>query len=242
MRRFDGIRKDPVPRVNSPLATSLVRQRWLRLLVVAGALCGACERSTKPTTQSGRSPRATIEQLIAARGSGSYQSMSEFIVPKSDHEVVTTLMAVDEFLHANKALCDHVRQEITVGLSQAINQSYWSAHLGVFSPYVELVDQHDDGETATVSFTIDGRVPVQHAELVLWEGAWRYDPGGGYDPKLPAAFRRMARGLRDVLEDLKGGRLDVAAIRAEPDRLAEEIRIRLLPGVKMLPAPPDQQP
>ena len=210
--------------------------------------CAGCERSAEQHSDArgaaapATSPRATIEQLIAARESGLYQAMSELIMPGRVHEVVRTLMAVDEFLHANRALCNHVRDEITLGLSQSIDQSHWGDHLDVFSRYVELIDQQITGDTATVSFTVDGRLPVQHARLLPVEGVWRYDPGPGYDPQLPAAFRRMARGLRQVLDDLKSGRLSSDVIRSNPERLIEEVRVRLLPGVKMLPAPPTSQP
>ncbi|MFQ5807854.1 MAG: hypothetical protein ACE5I3_15520 [Phycisphaerae bacterium] len=189
-----------------------------------------------------RSPGATIERLIAARDAGSYQPMSDLIVPEGAHQVVKTLMAVDEFLRVNRTLCNYVRNEFALGLSQSIDQSSWGAHLDVFSRYVELVQERIEGDTATVSFTVDGRLPVRHSRLVRTDGGWRYDPGPGYDPQLPAAFRRMTRGLRQVLEDLKAGRLPADAIRADPRRLIEEVRVRLLPGIKMLPTMSTRRP
>jgi hypothetical protein len=197
--------------------------------------CATCERARSPDPAALRSPRATIELLIAARDTGSYHTLNELIVSERVHEVVKTLMAVDEFLHANQSLCDYVRETFALGLSQSIDQSAWGAQLEIFSRYVELVDQHIEGDTATITFTIDGRVPVHRAHLVRVEGAWRYDPGSGYDPRLPAAFERMAQGLRRVLDDLKEGRLSVDAIRADPRQLVEEVRVRLQPGIKMLP-------
>jgi hypothetical protein len=163
-------------------------------------------------------------------------------VPRRATEVVKTLMAVDEFLRANRTLCDYVRDEFALGLSQSIDQSQWGAHLSIFSRYVELVDERIEGGTATVSFTVDAQLPVQHARLVRSDGMWRYDPGDGYDPRLPAAFQRMARGLRQVLDDLREGRLPAEAVRADPQKLVEEVRVRLVPGIKMLPEPPATQP
>ena len=166
--------------------------------------------------------------------------MSELVVSERGHEVTKTLMAVDEFLRANQDLCNYIRDQFAFGLSQSIDQSHWGAHLAIFSRYVELVDQLVDDDAATVSFTVDGRLPLQRAKLVLVDGAWLYDPGPGYDPQLPAAFQRMARGLRQVLDDLKSGRLPADKIRADPPRLIEDVRVRLLPGVKMLPTPTTQ--
>jgi hypothetical protein len=215
-------------------------------MIVCLAATG-CERSAQ--TPAGavsnaapkQSPEAVIEQLMALRRSGAYQSMSPLVVPERTHEVVNTLMAVDEFLHANRALCNFVRDRITLGLAQSIDQAHWGDHLDVFSRYVELVNEHVNGDTATVSFMVDGQLPVRRATLRRINGQWRYDPGSGYDPQLPAAFKRMARGLRQVLDDLKSGRLPIEAVRDDPERLIEEIRLRLLPGVKMLP-PPATQP
>lgn len=213
------------------------------LLVTTVALCcAACERTTSPESPRTRSPRATIERVIAARDSGSYQTLNELIVPGRAPEVIKTLMAVDEFLHANQSLCDYVRDAFALGLSQSIDQSHWGANLDIFSRYVELIDQRVEADTATVTFTVDGRIPLRHARLVRTDSVWRYDPGLGYDPRLPAAFQRMARGLRQVLDDLKSGRLSADAIRADPQQLIEEVRVRLQPGIKMLPAPPTTQP
>ena len=204
--------------------------------------CPACERAAPPDNAAVRSPRETIQRIIAAREAGSYQTLNELIVRERAHEVVKTLMAVDEFLHANKTLCDYVRGTFALGLSQSIDQSHWGAHLDIFSRHLELIDQRIEGDTATVTFTVDGRIPVRRARLVRIGGAWRYDPGSGYDPQLPTAFERMARGLRQVLDDLKDGRLSADAIRANPQRLVEEVRVRLQPGIKVLPTPPTTQP
>jgi len=232
------------------LGSSIARQ-WLWLAALAAVAIGAgggCERSWRQAASEGpaaapqRSPRATIEQLLAARANGSYQAMGAFIVPGCVHEVIKTLMAVDAFLQANRALCNHVRDEISLGLAQSIDHEEWGAHLDIFSRYVELVDEWSEGETATVSFMVDGRLPLRRARLMLVDGQWRYDPEGGYDPQLPAAFERMAQGLRLMLDDLRSGRVSREAILENPERLIEEVRVRLLPGVGMLPPPPATQP
>jgi hypothetical protein len=210
----------------------------LWLLTPAVLCAAACTRSPAPRSPVPRSPRDTVERLIAARESGSYQALGELIRPERAQQVIRTLMAVDEFLHANRVLCDYVHETFALGLSQSIDQSDWGARLDIFSRYVELVDQRIEGDTAVVTFTVDGRVPVRRARLVRVDGAWRYDPGPGYDAQLPAAFERMAQGLRRVLDDLKSGRLAADAIRADPRKLVEEVRVRLQPGIGLLPRPP----
>ena len=137
---------------------------WLMALMVLG--CPACERAAPPDNAAVRSPRETIQRIIAAREAGSYQTLNELIVRERTHEVVKTLMAVDEFLHANKTLCDYVRGTFALGLSQSIDQSHWGAHLDIFRRHLELIDQRIEGDTATVTFTVDGRIPVRRARLV----------------------------------------------------------------------------
>ena len=216
----------------------------LGLLVIGSVVffCTTCERAASPDNSGARSPRVTIERIIAARDSGSYQRLNELIVPGRAHEVVETLMAVDSFLRANESLCDYVRDAFALGLSQSIDQSHWGTHLGIFSRYVELVDERAEGDTASVTFTVDGQIPLRRAALARVDGTWRYDPGPGYDARLPDAFGRMARGLWQVLDDLKSGRLSADTIRADPQQLIEEVRVRLQPGIKMLPAPLAAQP
>jgi hypothetical protein len=227
--------------------TSIFSRRLTVLLpILAGA--GACERSEPGATPSagrdgpGNSPRAVIEQLIALRDRAAYQRLGELIVPEGGRRVVDLLMAVDDFLNANAALCGYVQREFTVGLSQSIDQSYWGGVLGVFSAHVELIDQHVDGDKASVAFLINGQLPLQRAELRLLDGGWRYDPGPGYDQRLVEAFGEMARGLRRVLADLNEGRLSATAIHADPQRLLEEVRLRLSRGIALLPPPPASRP
>jgi len=147
-------------------------------------------------------------------------------------------VAVDDFLAANRALCEQIRTQIGVGLAGSIDQSHLSENLGVFSRYVTLLDEIVDGDHAVVTFMVDDRLPSRKAELVRIDGVWRYDPGPGYHPALPRAFHRMARGLRQVSDELGTGRLSVADVRNDPDLLLDEVRVRLIPGVQMLPAPP----
>lgn len=222
----------------------------LRFGVLLALLAGAvsCERKETPLADShtneppSPSPRATIEQLIAARDRAAYQRIEELVVPDRARQVTPLLMAVDDFLHANDALCGHVRTRLTIGLSQTIDQSHWGSRLDVFSTYVDLVDEHVDGNKASVSFIVGGQLPLRRAQLRLLNGQWRYDPGAGFDPRLVEAFSEMARGMRLVLSDLKSGRLAEADVRADPALLVEEVRVRLSKGVRLFPRAPTTQP
>lgn len=218
---------------------------WIAIAVTV-ALAG-CSRQPDGTSQTAQgasealSPRQTLTRMLAIHGSGEYQKLEPLVCPGRTAEIAATLSAVDDFLTANRLLCDYLRDNVGLGLAQTVDQSFLSHNLGVFSPYIELLDETIDGDTARVSFVVDEQLPAKRATLRRVDGVWRYDPGPGYDPRLPKAFHRMARGLRLVLDDLKRGRLSVEQIRDDPELLMEEVRVRLLPGVKMLPAPPNSE-
>jgi hypothetical protein len=164
--------------------------------------------------------------------------MRELTVPEHAHDVVTTLAAVDDFLSANDQLCEFVRSEVGLGVADAIDQGQLAYHLDVFSRSVELLDQSTDGDEAQVSFLVDEQLPARHAKLRRLGGRWRYDPGSGEFTKLGEAFERMAYGLQQVLDGLRRGQLSAERLRQNPQELIDEVRIRLLPGVKLLPQGP----
>lgn len=214
------------------------------LIALAATIgCAGCARSSSPSQDASKAgdpaetPRETLVRLIAAREAHVYRDIRALILPQHAEDVVTYLMAVDDFLLANRELCQYVRDQVGLGLAQNIDQSHMAANLEIFSPYVELLDEVVEGDAATVSFVVDSNLPVKRAELRRIGDTWRYDPGPGYDPELPRAFHRMARGLRQALQEIKSGRLSPQMLRDDPDLLVKEVEVRLLPGVKMLSRP-----
>ena len=205
------------------------------VLLILLPMWAGCARS--PSNQPPLSPRETVALLIQARGAGDYQKMRSLIVSERNADVMTTLLAVDGFLAANQQLCELVRTKVGPGLSQTIDQSHYAYRLEIFSKYVELLDDSIVGQAATVAFLVDQQLPARHAQLRLVDGAWRYDPGPGDYQQLARAFERMAHGLRQAFQEIRGGRIGLNELRQDPERLINEVRIRLLPGVKMLPKP-----
>ena len=211
----------------------------LTLLFVGIALLPSCNREQPPAvSQQSPTARQTIADLIAAHKQRAYASIEPLCHPRSVSQVITTLTAVDNFLAANDALCQLVRERVSGGAARVIDQSHFAANLDIFSAYVELHDERIDGDSAIVTYTVDGRLPVRECKLVRIDGRWRYDPGDGYDPDIPAAFQRMADGLRLVAGDLKSGRINAGNAADDPQKLIEEVRLRLMPGLQMLPQKP----
>ncbi len=162
--------------------------------------------------------------------------MEALIVPDHAKEVTRMLVAVDDFLAANDALCRYVREHVALGISLTIDQSELAARLDIFSRYVDLLSETIDGDQAVVVFQVDRDLPLKRAILHRIDGRWRYDPGPGYREEIPRAFASMAAGLRRVHDDLRSGRLPLAELKQDPARLGDEVRLRLSPGVRMLPA------
>jgi len=212
----------------------------LAALLLAGVGCERSAETAAPQPAPRRAgPREVAAQLIAARSDRDYGKIRELTVPLRAQDVVATLLAVDAFVLANAALCELVEAEVGLGAAQAIDQSRRAYHLDLFSKYVELLGETIVGETATVSFLVDGQLPARRTRFLLVDGHWRYDPGPGDYQQLAAAFEHMADGLRQVYAGLQSGRLAAAEFRLNPERLIEEVRLRLGPGVRMLPGQDD---
>lgn len=206
-------------------------------LSAALAWLAACERGARPPGGE-TAPLDTLRRILQLRDERRYDALADWIVPQRSAAVVSTLVAMDEFLAANERLCEVVRDHIGIGVAEHVDQGHFARNLDIFSPHIEFLDTVIEGERARIAFLVDGRLPARQAELVRSGKRWCYDPGPGYSEQLPAAFRRMARGLDTLVQDMRTGRLPPAELRENPQRLMDEVRLRLLPGVKMLPLPP----
>jgi hypothetical protein len=208
------------------------------LAIVLSALLAGCTRTPVPdspaTTRPALGPRQTLLRLMALRGQRLYTDLRLLVVPDRGAEVVATLLAVDDFLDANRRLCEWIRDNAGVGLAETIDQSDLGDALGLFARHGELLDESQDGEEAAVSYVVDTRVPAGRARLRLINYTWRYDPEGGYSDELPAAFHELARGLDHVVAELRTGVLPTEGLHDDPARLVERVRGHLAPGVKLL--------
>lgn len=224
-----------------PSRTRFLTVTGLLALVLSAPTAG-CRRppARKPgaTDSAGRTPRQTIVQLVQWREAQDYGRIQPLIVPERGADVIAALVAVDAFLQANAQLCERVTRAVGSGLAQVIDQSYLAYDLEIFSKYVEVLDETISDDVASVAFLVDRRLPAQTARLVRLRGRWHYDPGPGDYRGLSQAFGRMAQGLRDVEAEIEQGRLTTAVLAAQPERLQEEVRLRLTPGLKLLPPRP----
>jgi hypothetical protein len=177
--------------------------------------------------------------LIAHHDARRYERMDPLIVAEQRNDAVSYVRAMDELLDANRMLGDFVRRHVGSGVLRSIDQSHLAGSMNIFSRDVKLLDEGIDGERAVIGFTVEGALPARRAELRRIDGAWLYDPGRGDAARMVPAVQRMAEGLRATLRELQAGKLDPAEMRRDPNKLIEAVRVRLAPGIRMLPTPPE---
>ena len=208
-------------------------------------LAAGCEQTAPPPTVAAPAvagPCATLRELMDLRSRRLYDRMNALLVPDRAPGVVQTLLAVDDFLAANDHLCNWVRDHIGIGLAQSIDQAYLGDDLGfylcnsmnIFARGVELLDEAVTGDSAVVSFTVDGRTPAEEAHLKQIDGRWRYDPGRAVPEGFADAFRDMARGLDELRSELDRGQLNVDRLRDEREELMDRVEGKLRRGVRLL--------
>ncbi|MEW6252927.1 MAG: hypothetical protein AB1716_20000 [Planctomycetota bacterium] len=219
----------------------------LGLLALAGcsrppAAAGAAgPASTSAPAAASLTPRQVLERMVALRAAQRYRDLPEFIAPGRGDTVVKFLIAVDHFLTANRHLCNWIRDNAGLGLSQTIDQAYVlddlavyaGEDLGVFGRHIELLETTIRGETAVVAYALGEQMPLRSARLARIDGNWRFDPGPGGE-LLPAAFDDLARGLELALVDFQTGRVTSEELRGDPQVLIEKVRVHLRHGVNLL--------
>ncbi len=205
--------------------------------ILHSAFVAGCSPSAPPQRPGVREAVERLRQLHAQRR---YEAMADHIVGGRAAAVVQTLVAMDRLLDANRALRARVAERIGPDIAAMIDLSYLGEHLELFSPQIRIVSEHIRGDEATVVFQVGQRVPLERARFVWRDGAWKYDPGPGYDPRLPKAFLEMARGLEKLADDVRSGRLDADRVRRDPQVLVDAMQRRLEPGLRMLPEPATQ--
>ena len=220
--------------------------RLALIVLVVPLITAGCTRAPTPAAAQAPTaaigPRDTLTRLIELRVAQKYRELTPLVAPGRGDDVVKFLMAVDDFLAANRRLCNWLRDHVGLGLSQIIDQSYVAddlaiyagEDLGLFSRHVELLDVAVEADRATIAFTVAERLPAGHVRLRKIEGVWRYDPGRRFSDDLPTAFHELARGLESVLADLEYGRLSADALSGSPELLLEKVKARLRRGVNLL--------
>lgn len=204
---------------------------WIICVLTIGLV--GCDRA-RDTVQS---PRQVVEQIVRCRAERRYAELNNLIVPEQLNAVVSTLVALDDFLGANARLRTYVREQLGSVLAPLVDQSDLAEELEIFSRNVEFLDETIAADIAQVSFAVGGNLPVRQARLVRIGGTWRYDPGAGFRAELPNALHQMARGMDQTVAALRLKRLDPERLAHDPGPLLDEVRLRMAPGLSLLTGP-----
>lgn len=213
---------------------------WVLVSVLFGAGCdrGGASPSSAGSAQAGTaSPKRALEAMLALRHRRAYTEMSDWVVPGRAQALTDTLSACDTLLNRERQLREFLRDRVSQECSDLIDFSRLAHSMEVFSNGVELLDENVRGTEAEVTFVINRELPTKSARLVLGPKGWQYDPGDGFDANLPRALRELADGLRRTFDDLHSGAIQPARFRNDAKAFAHELRIRLGPGLRLLPQP-----
>lgn len=210
--------------------------RCAPLFVALACGVGGCEKPKPPPRPA---PGRTIETLSRIRLDRAYDQLAAHMPHAAAQRVRAVLEAVDEFERANDAMLAAARQLARPDVVAALDQRHLFARLDAFSPEVAIMSVVMRGDAADVSFLANATPPLRRATL-QWSGDhWEYDPGPGFDDRLPDAIREMAAGLEQFAETMRAGDYPRADVAENPSILMEALRARLAPGLRNMPTEPE---
>jgi hypothetical protein len=167
------------------------------------------------------SPRAVYDQLRQWHVAHSYQNMMPWISPAARDDVLEQLVAVDELMAANTSAQVAITQSCPDVDPRPFDMSAMTNFLGLFSRDSEFIDEKIEGDTATVTVQVAGRLPLTYLDFQRYEGRWVYLPGESVEDLAPG-IRLLAKGLSRFATV-------VAAGACSPEKIASEFRYRVVP-------------
>ncbi len=195
---------------------------------------GGCDRGPVDPAPA----RERLQDLVFARRAGDLAAVERLVLPARRTELIETLTAIDGFVEAAERLQDYVRRTFGAALAEGVQLAALGRNLGVLSADVELLDARplaDEAGVVRVSYVAGNAPPARYARMVRSDGSWWYDPGEGFDPALPAAFRRMAEDLARFQAELEGDEALRTRIHRDAQVFQDALAERMAPGLGMLP-------
>jgi len=145
---------------------------------------------------------------------GHLEALEALIDPAQARHVVSLLCALDRLERADRTLGRAVRKAFGSAVAREFDHRALVNAAGVFSRDVELIGQRIDGDHATVTYQVAGRLPLDEVALVKFGGGWRIQT----DDPIPEAIReieRLAEGLTSVARLVGSQKMTVAQLRTE---------------------------
>jgi len=206
----------------------------LPLLVFALLLfsLSGCERHTtsQATASIPSDPTAellqTYENLRKWYAQGAYQSIRAYIDPTCPNDVIDLLVVVDELLSANAAAQDAIRCAYPDMDVKRFDMSALAENLELFSRNIRIVRTDVEGDEATLTTEIAGRLPLVRLQFQRHDGKWLYMPGQSNTTVIPM-IREIAGALNQIV-------LVVSADPQAPEDLESEYKYRVVPKIQRM--------
>jgi hypothetical protein len=128
--------------------------------------------------------------------------------------VVAHLLAVQRLVSAYRALNGVVAERIGAGSASTFDVEAMANIVGVLSPEVEVVNETVYDEEAVLTYTVDGRVPLEEAILVRRNNRWLLQTEPPV-PELAAELLALANVADRVALELRARKMTAEDLQAE---------------------------
>jgi len=215
------------------------------VLVSAGVLTwAACDRSDlepppssgvpaagapQPQVAAGQAallPAEVVEQVHEHRISNRLGLIEPHLLPDQRAYVIELIQSIDQLLRANDVLKEAVTEHFGPASAEGFDRSQIVNAIGVFSHDVEVLDEVVEGDRASVTIQVAGRVPLEQVRFVRRDGRWMIQT----DPPIPGVadeVRRLAKALVDTAGMLDKRTMTAVELKKELDLREAAIGRRL---------------
>jgi len=150
-----------------------------------------------PAANAVRGPQQVVREVNALRRDGRLPEMAEYVAEGHRDALVDMVQAVDEVVRANTALQQRLVALGYTGSAELFDRSQVANILGVFSRDIEAIEERIRGDTAVVTISVAGRLPLVEVRLVRRNRRWLIQPDEPI-PGLAAELRNLGQALRQV--------------------------------------------
>ncbi|MFQ5462758.1 MAG: hypothetical protein ACE5E5_09040 [Phycisphaerae bacterium] len=193
----------------------------------ASFLCAGCDRpghvpdaktpaaiGEAPAHFDGESPMALVRRAHKLRRADRLDALEAVIDPKQARHVVALLSSLDRLEQADRTLGRAVKKAFGSAVAREFDHRALVNAAGVFSRDVALIGQHIDGNHATVTYQVAGRLPLDEMALVRSGGSWRIQTDDPI-PEVVREIERLAEALTAVARLVGSRKMTVAQLRTE---------------------------
>lgn len=191
--------------------------RLTRVLVAAALMAtSACRRNEPASANDLLSPMETARRIHELRNAGSFSELGRYLLAEQREVVLSVLRAVDHLAAADQQLRSAVESQLGPADVADFDHSDLVNSVGLFSRDLAFIEEEINGEEAGVIIQVADRLPLERAQFVRRDGAWRVRTDSPI-PEMPGEIERLAEILTDEASRLRERQLSAAQLRKELD-------------------------